>query len=94
MAHPFHILHDVYHTVVDADRVGVDAIQRAQVLYLYMIPETHHLVAYGMLESKHHAYGNDHHSQSDGHSNGGYMNCRTTYLAAVALVIVNTLGYE
>ena len=94
MLYTFNLLIATHHTIVDEDGVGVGAEKGKHVLHLDMTAEAHHLVADGMLESKNNAYGNNHHSQPDGNTNSGDSDGRTAHLTFIALITIDTLGYE
>ena len=60
-----------------------------------MTAEAYNLVAYGMLETKHYAHADNHHSQSDCYAHRGYAYSGLRYLLAVTyLVGVYAAGYE
>ena len=63
-------------------------------MYLDMSSKTYHLIANGMFEPEYHTHGNNHHSQTDGHTNGGNTNGRATNFSFVALITVDLLSYE
>ena len=63
-------------------------------MYLYMSPKAYHLISDGMFEPEYHTHGNNHHSQTDCNTNGGYTNGRATYFSFVALITVDLLSYE
>ena len=58
-----------------------------------MVAESDDLVSYGMLETKYYRDGDNHYSQANGNTNGGYRNNRATNFLLVALIIVYPLCY-
>jgi hypothetical protein len=58
-----------------------------------MAAKSHDFVANGVLESQDDTYGDNHHSQSDSHTDGGYTNSRAAHFTFVALVAIYPLGY-
>ena len=94
MRHTLNALDNAHDAVVDTDGIGVGALHGEEVGNLDMAAESDDLVAYGVLESKHHRHGEDHHGKSDSHTSRGYMNGRAAHLTLVALVAVYTFCYE
>ena len=84
----------LHHAVAGTDGVGVDVVVFHQVLHLDVSAEACHLVADGVLESQHHADGDDHHHESDGDAHEGNTYSRATHLTLVALVAIDSFRYK
>jgi hypothetical protein len=59
-----------------------------------MAAEAHHLVADGVLEAQHDTHRHQHHGQSYCHTEGGNVYGRAAHLVTVALVAIDSPGYE
>ena len=94
MSDTFNLLDDRHQTVVGSDKVRIRIVESEYVVDLYMSTETDHLIADGVLETKHHTYGDNHHSQTDCYTDGGNTDSRTTDFPFVALITIDLLGYE
>ena len=93
MSHPFKFLDNLHQSVVGTDGVGIAAAVIHDIVNLNMTAKAHNLDTDGVLESKHYANRYNHHSQSDSHTNGSYMNSWATNFSFVALIAINSLGY-
>ena len=83
MVYSWNLLHDLHERVIDDDGGWLGNLLRQVVLNLYVTTESNYLVADGVLESKHDRNGNNHDAKSDGHTNGGNADSRSTDLAAL-----------
>jgi hypothetical protein len=83
-----------HQTVIGSDKVRIRIVISKNIMDLNMSPKAYHLVTDGMLETKHHTYGDNHHSQTDCDTDGGNTDSRTTDFPFVALITIDLLGYE
>ena len=83
-----------HETIISSNKIGVSIIESQNIVNLDMSAKTYHLITDGVFEPKYHTYGDNHHSQTDGNTNGGNTNGRTTDFSFVALITVYFSGYE
>ena len=94
MAYAFCLPDFLHQRIAKADGGRNGRLLGHEVRNLDMTAEAHHLVADGMLETRYHRHGDNHHCQSDGNTNSGNCDSRTADLLSVSALTIYLPCYE